>query len=245
MKKGYVAGAVLLVLASGCGKLSDAQKQSASDIASGLAGGTGKSLSTSVASLTAPTPSAESSRVSSVVGQTVEGMMWLTRFQLFGGPLVDRWEHGQDLTLQQSICSSGTTSYCTSSCNSATAATAFTVSCTLPASSGYNCAGTEYTFNNSTFAITADFTNTTGTYGAGTGSFALSISIAGDVSGGGLDGKRLECGMGFTINITGLKAGTVTHFSPNCDGFSCKYDGKDLGCEDVQAKMASSTLSCT
>src|SRR5579859_4920086 len=145
MRKAMV-GAILLAMFSACSK--GDPNQAASDIAAGLAGGTGKSLSNSVA-LTAPAEPVSDS-VGSLINQQVEGIAWLTKFKLASG--VPRpGQMGEDLTLNSSICSTGTSQFCTSSCNGSD--TTFTVSCTLPDSSSYTCNGTQYSFSSASFSV--------------------------------------------------------------------------------------------
>jgi hypothetical protein len=232
-------------IGAGCGKVGDSQKQAAANIIAGLAGGTGESMADSTAALRAPSvrPPGDGSGVKSFIGQRMTGMMWLTRFQLESGTLLERRNGRADLTLNSTLCgNAGSLPMCTASCNSAM--TIYTVGCTLPDGSGYSCDGTAYTFSDSTFSISVDFTDTTGTVGAATGNFDIGISIAGDVSGGELDG-RLDCSMSFTVDIEAMKAGTVQNFEPSCDNFRCSYDGTELACADIQSKMDSSTLSCS
>jgi hypothetical protein len=38
----------------------------------------------------------------------------------------------------------------------------------------------------------------------------------------------------------------VTGFTPNCDSnFSCTYNGSNISCDDIKAKMAASKLACS
>jgi hypothetical protein len=230
----WVAIAIALVGFPGCGKLSDAQKQDASNIVGGMAGDTGSSLSTS-AGLVAPTTLPSS--IGTFLRDHVQGILWLTHFRALSGPTAD-------LTLNTTICGTGVgEGSCSGKCNSAK--TIFTETCTLP-DGATTCSGTSYTFSSASASVTADFTNTGGSVGAASGTFVVGFSITGTVTGGSLDGKELECSMNFTVDIEALKNGTLKHFSPSCDSsFSCKYDGKDIGCADIQTDMGTSTLSCS
>src|SRR5262249_11736698 len=121
-----------------------------------------------------------------------------------------------------------------------------TETCAIPDNDKLTCNSTQYTFTDASFSVSADFTNTGGSFGAATGNIVLGTSISGNVTGGSLDGKKLECTMYFTVDIAKLKADTLSHFAPTCDGsFSCKYDGKDIVCSDLQTDLGNSTLSCS
>jgi hypothetical protein len=180
---------VMGVWGTGCGKVGDGQKQAASNIIAGLAGSTGSSMADS-AGLMAPVVR-DDGGVKSFIGSRMQGLMWLTRFQLESGTLLERRSGRADLVLTDPICAdAGSITGCSASCN--TAKTIYTVGCTLPDGSGYSCDGTLYTFTGTTFSISVDFTDTGGNVGSATGNFDIGITIAGDVSGGELGGDRLD-----------------------------------------------------
>ncbi len=224
----------------GCGKISDEEKTDAANLMAGMAASLGNSVGDDARVVVREPELAEIRNVAQTLRETAQGVAWLAYFQ---SEAEARANPGLEnaLTVPGNVCTSF--SFPNSSCTAS--GSVLTMALTFPGSSTQVCNGTTYTLSSASFSMAFDFANVTGTWGAATGgTLGLSFSIAANVSGGKLDGKKLECGFAFSFDIAAIKANTATTVTPSCDNFSCKYDGNEISCADIQNRIAATRASC-
>ncbi|MEK6706717.1 MAG: hypothetical protein AABZ06_13110 [Bdellovibrionota bacterium] len=230
----------LAIFSANCGgKVSDEEKTDAANIAAGLAGGMISTTDSSSSML-----KAKDNDVSTMVSEMrniVEGAIWLGQLRLES-------LHANNLTIPTQTCSAlsntttGTAS-CTSSCPTASS---FKLGCSIQDGKTSTCNKVIYTFNSTSFSVTMDYDGISGTSESNyTGTLGVSLTLNTNVTGGVLDGKLLECSMSFSFDIASYKSAATRRLTPSCDGFSCKYNGNEISCDDMKNKMMISETSCS
>lgn len=183
------------------------------------------------------------------IRETRQGMLWLARFKM----------ESEQQKLAQSLSSgvapmmtlpcnggvmSGSGFSCSESCNSAQ--TVSTVSCTIPDGKASTCDGVNYTFSSGSFSVSMDASSVTYSGGTYTGAFGIGFGFGANVTGGDLDGQRLECNFSMSFDLGKLMAGQETDPTLTCgSNFSCKYADDEIDCDDLQDEMGEGTNSCS
>lgn len=125
---------------------------------------------------------------------------------------------------------------CETSCNDEL--TVITTSCTVDTEETFVCGEDEYTVSDQEMSMEMDFTewDIDQTTGAMSGSMSLGLNLAATISGGALEGGKLECEIKITMDMEKLAAGDESGQEFDCDNFSCSYDGSEISCEDMVAQ---------
>lgn len=227
---GATIAAGLALVAVSCGSVSDEAKQDAGNVAAAF----GNGFSTTGASSTLS--SEERAKVEEKAIGYVKEAREAFNDAIFRLRLSMATE-ANGVTVPTTLCNLAASSGCAFSCPTTSS---WKIACTPTTSSTSTCKGTTYTISEEVFSVTFDFANITGSGSSATGTLTLGMSMSGNVTGGKLDGKKLEGTFNMTVDMSALKRGSSIKYTPTCDNFSFKYDGKSISCEDLKSKMETS-----
>lgn len=207
----------LAAFATGCGKVSDAEKKDVSKVVTGLVKQFG---------------SAAMMNQVNVEGRIDGFFNEQGRFS----DLAYVFPADTCTTLNSSMSSAGTGMGCTFSCTDTTAAL-WGFSCALPTTSAVMCGSTQYQISGGSFSINFDFGNTD--FVAKTGTLGMNFTFAANVNGGNISNKKVECNLKLTADYATVHSGASYTPTIDCTNFSCKFDGSDISCADLQAQQDS------
>jgi hypothetical protein len=247
MKRIWISAATLALGANlACGKkLSDAQQADVSNLVGGVSNSYQKTPGVSVRPATGDASAPDTAPTFlAFMGEEMRGAIWLMKFKAEGELAPYAPGGGRDGFTISSCPTSTFTSGGTSCTFSCPVTTSLKLSCTSGTTSTSTCNSVAYSLASPSFSLTYDFSKVTGDkLSAATGTFGLSLTFGGNVSGGNLDGKALACTIGLSFDVAKAQAGTAQVPALTCDNFTCTYDAKDLDCTKVQSSIGSK--SCT